>query len=410
MTAKDHTKATFIGRQPIYDRALNVFGYELLYRDNGLNAANFADGDLATSQVIVNTFMEIGLERLVGSRPAFINITHDFFSGERPLPMSTEQVVFELLETVQVDPTLLDGVRKLVAKGYRIALDDFIPTPQRMPLLELASFVKLDVQALSEKQLAAIVSELRKYNKLGLVAEKVETHDEYARCRELGFDYFQGYFFSYPDVIHAPTASTNRAVVVNLIGKLQDPDTDVRELEKTIAHDVVLSYRLLRYINCATFGMRREVDSIQQAVMLLGLDAVRNWASLILASRLAHNKPRELTTIALIRARMCALLSVTRPGIDSQQAFTVGLFSLLDALLDTRMEELLDHVPLAGPIKFALLNHEGELGELLDIVIHLERGEWQVISEQSDITVDYNNAYLAAINWAEATADQMYAA
>ena len=152
------------------------------------------------------------------------------------------------------------------------------------------------------------------------------------------------------------------------------------------------------------------VDSIQQAVILLGLDAVRNWASLILASRLAHNKPRELTTIALIRARMCALLSVTRPGIDSQQAFTVGLFSLLDALLDTRMEELLDHVPLAGPIKFALLNHEGELGELLDIVIHLERGEWQVISEQSDITVDYNNAYLAAINWAEATADQMYAA
>ncbi len=409
MTAKDHTKSTFIGRQPIYDRALNVFGYELLYRDNGLNAASFTDGDLATSQVIVNTFMEIGLERLVGSRPAFINITRDFFSGERPLPMSAEQVVFELLETVEVDATLLDGIGNLVAKGYRIALDDFIPTPERMPLLELASFVKLDVQALPEKQLASIVSDLRKYPPR-LVAEKIETHDEYARCRELGFDYFQGYFLSYPDVIHTPTALTNRAVVINLIGKLQDPDTDVRELERTIAHDVVLSYRLLRYINCASFGMRREIDSIQQAVMLLGLDAVRNWATLILASQLAHNKPRELTTIALIRARMCALLSVTRPGIDSQKAFTVGLFSLLDALLDTRMEELLDQIPLAAPIKFALLNREGELGELLDTVIRLERGEWQVIAEQRDITVDYNNAYLSAINWAETTADQMYAA
>lgn len=408
MTDDSSTKNTFIGRQPIYDRALNVYGYELLYRDNTVNAAQFTDGDLATSQVIVNTFMEMGLERLVGSRPAFVNVTHDFFVGQRPLPMSNEQVVFELLETAVVDEPLIAGVRALTARGYRIALDDFEPTPETEPLLALASFVKLDVQALDGERLATLVPQLRSHG-VELIAEKVETRAEYEQCRALGFDYFQGYFFSRPDVLHTATPSTNRAVVLNLIGRLQDTETDVRELEKIIAHDVVLSYRMLRYINCATFGLRREIDSIQQAVMLLGLDAVRNWATLILASQLADNKPRELTTIALIRARMCNLLAPAR-NIDGQQAFTVGLFSLLDAMLDTPMEELLDHVPLATPIKLALLTREGTLGALLDAVIMFEGGEWSQIPGGNDILVDYNSAYLAAIHWADDTVDRLDAA
>lgn len=409
MTEPNHIKTTFIGRQPIYDRELNVYAYELLYRDNALNAANFTDGDLATSQLIVNTFMEIGLERLVGSRPAFLNITYDFFSGEWPLPMSNEQVVFELFETIEVDKTLLEGIRGLVDRGYRIALDGFVPAPERTPLLTLADFVKLDVRAADPAQLAAAVNELRDYD-LRLIAEKIETHDEYATCRELGFDYFQGYYFSYPDVVHARTPSANRAVVINLIAKLREPTTDARELERLIAHDVVLSYRLLRYINCATFGLRREINSIQQAVMLLGLDAVRDWATLILASQLADNKPRELTTTALVRARMCALLSVVSPRIDSGQAFTTGLFSLLDALLDTPMEELLDQLPLATPIKLALLNGEGELGALVQTVVHFERGEWDSVIRRRDTRLDYNSAYLAAIQWAETTVKQLYAA
>lgn len=396
-----HTsKGTFVGRQPIYDRALDVYAYELLYRRSHDNHAAFADGDLATSQLIINTFMEIGLENIVGSKPAFINITGDFFTGHYPLPMSHEQVVFELLETIEPSPAVIDGVRALVEQGYRIALDDYLLKHSTLPLLELASFVKLDVLSMERDELARTVAQLRQHN-LQLIAEKVETPTHYEMCRELGFDLFQGYFFSYPDVIQTHTATANRSVVLSLIARLQNPDIELREVEQLIAQDVILSFRLLRYINCATFGLRREVDSIRQALMLLGLGTVRNWATLLLLSQIDDRKPRELMTIALIRARMCELLSVTDSSIDSNQAFTAGLFSLLDAMLDMPMENLLDQMPLSLPIKLALMNREGPLGKLLHDAIRYERGEWDGLAQRDSVSIDYNSAYLAAVAWAD---------
>lgn len=400
MKQQQFTKGTFVGRQPIYDRALDVYAYELLYRRSTENCAAFADGDLATSQLIINTFMEIGLENIVGSKPAFINITGDFFTGHYPLPMSHEQVVFELLETIEPDATVIEGVRRLVEQGYRIALDDYLLKRDTLPLLELASFVKLDVLAMEYEELARTVDRLRQHDFM-LVAEKVETPAHYERCRALGFDLFQGYFFSYPDVIQTRTARANRSVVLSLIAQLQNPDIELREVEQLIAQDVILSFRLLRYINCATFGLRREVDSIRQALMLLGLGTVRNWATLLLLSQIDDHKPRELMTIALIRARMCELLSVTNRAIDSNQAFTTGLFSLLDAMLDLPMENLLDQMPLSLPIKLALLQREGPLGRLLDDVIRYERGEWDGLVQHEAVSIDYNGAYLAAVSWAD---------
>lgn len=409
MTHNSYTKGTFVGRQPIYDHVLDVFAYELLYRRSNDNRAAFADGDLATSQLIINTFMEIGLENIVGSKPAFINITGDFFSGHYPLPMSHEQVVFELLETVEPTAAVLDGVRKLVDQGYRIALDDYLLKHSTLPLLDLASFVKLDVLAMERDELVRTVERLHQHD-LQLIAEKVETPAHYEMCRELGFDLFQGYFFSYPDVIQTRTATANRSVVLSLIAQLQNPAIELREVEQLIAQDVILSFRLLRYINCATFGLRREVDSIRQALMLLGLGTVRNWATLLLLSRIDDRKPRELMTIALIRARMCELLSVTHPDIDSSQAFTAGLFSLLDAMLDMPMDNLLDQLPLSLPIKLALLNREGVLGTLLADVIRYERGEWDGLTRHAALSVDYNSAYLAAVNWADASSKALRAA
>ncbi len=403
------SKGTFVGRQPIYNRALDVYAYELLYRHSSDNRAAFADGDLATSQLIINTFMEIGLENIVGSKPAFINITGDFFTGHYPLPMSHEQVVFELLETIVPDAGVIAGVRKLVDQGYRIALDDYLLQHDTLPLLELASFVKLDVLAMEHDELARTVERLRRHD-LQLVAEKVETPAHYAMCRDMGFDLFQGYFFSYPDIIQTRTATANRSVVLSLIAQLQNPEIELRQVEQLIAQDAILSFRLLRYINCATFGLRREVDSIRQALMLLGLGTVRNWATLLLLSQIDHHKPREMMTIALIRARMCELLSVTNPAIDSDQAFTTGLFSLLDAMLDQTMVSLLDQMPLSLPIKLALLNREGALGLLLADVIRYERGDWDGLVLRDKVAIDYNSAYLAAVSWADNSSKALRAA
>lgn len=409
MKQHTHSKGTYVGRQPIYDRALEVYAYELLYRKGNVNHATFSDGDLATTQLLINTFMEIGLENIVGSRPAFINITGDFFTGQYPLPMSHEQVVFELLETVEPTVEVINGVRGLVEQGYRIALDDYLLKRDTLPLLELASFVKLDVLTMPKDELARSVERLRRYD-LMLIAEKVETPADYDACRELGFDLFQGYFFSYPDVIQTHTNTANRSVVIRLIAQLQDSSIDLREVETLIAQDVILSFRLLRYINCATFGLRREVDSIRQAIMLLGLATVRNWATLLLLSQFDDRKPRELMTIALIRARMCELLSVTDPRIDAGQAFTTGLFSLLDAMLDVPMENLLDQMPLSLPIKLALQSREGLLGTLLNDVVRYERGQWDGLAERDAVSIDYNTAYLAAVSWADNSSKALRAA
>lgn len=399
----------FIGRQAIYDRKLHVFAYELLYRHCADNKAVIVNGDHATSQIITSLFIELGLENIVGSKPAFINITGDFFLGDYPLAMSPEQVVLELLENIEPSNEIIAGARRLTEHGFRIALDDYLLKQKTRPLLELASYVKLDILQMSEQELNHTVTELRHHPSIRLIAEKVETPEQYKYCRELGFDYFQGYFFARPDVIKTHTTIINHAVVFNLLAQLRNPDITMPELEHLIAHDAVLSYRLLRYINSASFALRREIDSIQQALMLLGLDAVRKWSTLLLLAQASAHKPPELMTLALIRARMCELLAITHEGIDFNQAFTVGLFSLLDAMLDQDMASLLDQLPLSMSVKLALLNHDGPLGNLLHMVINYERGQWDGLVLHEDMSISYQSAYLAAVSWADSSTQLLYA-
>ncbi len=399
---------SFVGRQPIYDNRLDLFGYELLYRRDQNNFARFDDAEQATSDLIVNTFMEIGLENIVGSRLAFINVTGDFFTGHYPLPMSHEQVVLEVLEDTRPEPAVLEGMRSLTEQGYQLALDDFVLQPECVPFLDYATFVKLDVLSMGRDELARVIPMLRNRG-LQLIAEKVETLADYAMCKELGFDYYQGFFFSQPDIVHAPSNPANRAVIVSLISQLQNPDIDIAKLEQLIAQDTVLSYRLLRYINCATFGLRREVESIRQAIMLLGLAAVRKWATLLLMSQGGNQKPQELAVMSLVRANMCELLSQRLNGVSGEQAFTTGLFSLLDAILDTPMVQLLDQMPLSLSIKTALLEQEGSLGRLLSDVVSYERGEWNELSDGEIKPADYRMAYLTAVRWADESAKMLLA-
>lgn len=389
----------FVARQPIYDRQLNVVGYELLFRNNHSNSAVFSDGARASSQVISHTFMGIGLENLVGSNPAFINLTNDFFINEQPIPMRPEQVVLEVREEVLPEKAVLHGLQQLAEKGYAIALDDFVYRPELEPLLALATYVKLDLSSHSHEQLREQI-ELCRHHHLKLLAQKVETHEDLAACRELGFDYFQGYFFCHPQTVRGRSEPSNRALLVSLMKRLQETDVDMEAVGRLLIQDVVLSYKLLRYINCANYTIRREIDSVYDALMLLGSETIKKWTALLLMSSNQSDKPGELLTTTMVRARMCELLAQDHPTIIPAQAFTVGLFSTLDAVMDIPMEELLDTVSLSSPIRFALLHREGALGELLTQVLCYEQGEWSELDTSRYRRADFAPAYLTAIQWA----------
>ena len=386
----------FVARQPIYDRQLRVYAYELLYRRDASSQANVIDGDQATSEVVVNSIMDIGLENIVGNRPAFINMTRGFLTGALPLPLMKKQVMLEVLETLSPDDELIDGLKALAASGYLIALDDFVFRPELEPLLEIAHIVKLDILALGPDGVSTHVDLLRNYP-VKLVAEKVETQDELARCQTLGFDYFQGYFFCQPEIMTGKRPDGNRLVVLELLAKLHDPAADAADLEKLIARDASLAYRLLRYINSAFFGFRSTVTSIKHALTLMGPPAVRQWASLILMVRLADGKPAELLVTGTVRAKMCELIGTADPETTADQYFTVGLFSILDALMDLPLPEVLDVLPLAAKSKRALTDYSGLLGDSLRNVLDYEQGHWDRLDVAS--STSYQSAYLSALQW-----------
>ncbi|MBI5462001.1 MAG: HDOD domain-containing protein [Gammaproteobacteria bacterium] len=395
----------YIGRQPIFDRDLNVFAYELLFRGGTQNHAGEFDGDQATSQVIVNAFIEIGLDQIVGTHRAFINLTRSFVTTQTPLPFPKDRVVLEVLEDIHPDAEVIAGVRNLAAQGYTMALDDFVFNEDLSPLVELAQIVKIDLMALPREQLGEHVRLLRGYN-VKLVAEKIETQEEFEYCKELGFDYFQGYFLSRPNIVQGQQLPPNRLAVLHLLSKLQDPESDTGEIEKLVSHDIALSYKLLRYINSAFFALPKKIDSIRQAVVYLGTQAIKTWVSLLVVAGLG-NKPAELVIQAMQRAKMCELLAQTakRPHIEAY--FTVGLFSLLEALMDTPLEKILEALPFTEDIRNALLKQEGPYGEALACVIAYEKGDFLRAYFDRLAPSQMTDTYLASARWADQSANAL---
>ncbi|MFN2337829.1 MAG: EAL and HDOD domain-containing protein, partial [Gammaproteobacteria bacterium] len=339
----------FIGRQPIFDRELKLYAYELLFRSGMANHAGQFDGDQATSQVIVNVFMELGLDQIVGPHWAFINMTRAFIIASAPLPFPRDRVVLELLEDIRPDPEVIEGLRGFTDQGYQVALDDFIYHESLRPLVELAHIVKIDLMAVPREDLARHVEQLRQHQ-VKLLAEKIETEEEFEYCKGLGFDYFQGYFLSRPSVVQGSQLPPNRLAVLQLLAKVQDPNSDARDLELLISQDVALSYKLLRYINSAFFAFPKEIDSIRQAVVYLGMRAIKTWVSLLAVAGLG-DKPVELVPQAMQRARMCELLARTARRPNPESYFTVGLFSLLEALMEAPLAQILEALPFSEEIR-----------------------------------------------------------
>ena len=387
----------FLARQPIYDRDLHIYGYELLYRADMENKAPADAGDQATSTVLINALNEIGLESLVGDHFAFVNLTRGFVVGDNPLPFGERQFVIEILEDIGPEPCVLAGAKRLAQQGYIIALDDFVLADHLLPMVELADIIKIDVLALDEATVREHINTIRPY-KVKLLAEKVETQEAFEFCKDLGFDYFQGYFFCRPHVVTKPRLPSNHLSVLQLLSALNNPRVTAEDLEKLLERDTSLSYRLLRHVNSASFALPHKVNALRQAIMLLGLNTIRQWATLMMLSQI-NDKPHELMTTAIIRAKMCEQLAVASGERAKDSHFIVGLFSVLDALLDAPMAMILEPLSLTDDISAALLSREGPAGEALRCAMAFERGDWDNVLYRALDEETLTRSYLDAVVW-----------
>jgi len=397
----------FVGRQPIFDGKLNVYAYELLYRaaEKSSSANGMVSGDDATTTTIINTFVEIGLDKLVRGKLAAINLTEKFLLEENQLPFTPKQVILEILEDIPVTRALIEAVQKLVDEGYVIALDDYLYNPSHRPLLELASIVKIDLRALNKEELLDHVKVLKKFD-VKLVAEKIETPDEFIFCRDLGFDYFQGYFLSRPQIISAKSLPTNRLTVLNLLAVLHNPDSDAEDLSEAINTDVTTSYKLLKLINSAAFNLNRNIESIQQGVLLLGRRKLMSWASMLSMSSLS-DRPAEILRTAMTRAKMCELLAEQITVTDPEGYFTVGLFSALDLLLQQPLPKLLEPLPLSKDVIDGLLYKKGLMGKVLTCVLAYEISDWENVSLEPLGTDEILVANIEAVTWSNMIMDTL---
>lgn len=388
----------YVGRQPIFDRDLEVHAYELLYRSGNENQADFTDGNQATARVFANTFMELGWDVVTGGYPAFINLTQDVIVGDLTHLFPPEAVVAEVLEDVEPDRDVIDHVASLKEAGYRIALDDFEFHDHLKPLVEMADIVKLDVMQLGLEKIALHVTRLEQFG-VTLLAEKIEDENEFYVCRDLGFELFQGYYFAKPQVLKAKANAESQMSMLELLAAVNDPGVTVEELEEIIRRDVSLSYRLLRYINSAAFSLPVAVESVKQALLLLGRKMVRVWVNLVVIAGLAGQASGLLTT-ALLRARMCETLSRLSGDAEPEKSFTVGMFSTIDSLLGRPMEVILEELPFTEEVEAALTEHQGPLGNTLSIVLAYEAGRWEEIDACGLDGNKVKDAYLEAIQWA----------
>ncbi len=398
MDSTTPTRQVFLGRQAIFDADHQVVAYELLYRTSAV-AVDAGNVDAqSTSQVMIDALMSIGLDRLVGGQRAFLNMDTASLLAELPLTLPPQRVVIEVLETVAPDPEILAVLRMLRERGYRIALDDVVYQPALDPLLELADIVKVDLPAIAPVQLPAQVEALRRFN-VELLAEKVETEAHFKHTRELGFTLFQGYWLARPSTVSGKRGPGAREEILPLITRLQDPSLQTRELQNLVRNNASLSHRLLRYINSASFYLPRRIDSIRQAVVLLGQRQIRQVASLLLLDG-DETPPLELVRLTLVRARMCEQLA-SRRGLDADAAFTIGLLSTGDMLFGDSLPHLLAALPLSAAVVRAITAHDGPLGQLLAAVIHYEAGDFDHSSVTALAQYDLTAKYVEAVEFME---------
>jgi len=389
----------FIARQPIFDSSMELFGYELLYRSDESNYANIVDPNQATAHTVTLGLVEIGLENLVGKHKAFINLSPDYILGSPDLPFPSDKVVLEITEDDLSTKDMPHTLERLSKNDYTIALNGLHSSSRSLELLSVADIVKIDISKQNSDELKALVANIKKHP-VKLIAEKVEDGSQVKELIDMGFDYLQGFFFSRPLLSKQSSLSTNQLAMMDILSKVYNPDITIEELEEAIIRDVTLSYHLLRYLNSAFFSLPNPLDSIRQAVIYLGRNSLKTWVTVI--SMADHNsKPGALITTALARAKFCESIARAAEQSNTDGYFSVGLLSVLDALMDQPILEIVSKLPLNNDLKTALTHHTGDIGSALNAILMLEQEKWDNIYYPNISKAALNLQYRSAIQWAD---------
>lgn len=391
------------------DREQRIVAYELLFRtSSNYNGAIVSDNFAATAQVVVRAFVEFGLAGVLGNCLGYLNVDERFLTSDLVELLPCERVVLEVLETVEITPTVLNRMGELKAMGFRLALDDFTQFAEQHPsALALVDIVKLDLPLLTSDQLTATVAQLRRWP-LKLLAEKIDDRSQFEHCTQLGFDLFQGYFFAKPTILSSRRVDPTRTGVLRLIN-LTRGDVQISTLEREFKHHPNLAYKLLRLVNSVALGVPTKIHSLSHALVVLGHRQLQRWLQLLLFTQSADGVAGQpLLTLAAGRGKLMELLIgylMPHHREQADQAFMVGVLSLLDALFGTPLPELLAELNLADPVRAALLNHQGTLGQLLNIILRAEQNQFdELLAELAELPplslLQFNQAQLQALGWA----------
>lgn len=401
----------FIARQPIFNKSMEVFGYELLYR-SGSDSKGFdgTSSSHATASVIGGLF-ESGIDQIVDDKRAFINFDAAFIGSDLPELIENHRLIIEVLEDVVVNEDLILRIKNLKSKGYRIALDDFVEAYEQYPLVPLADIIKYDLMMTPLDTIKPAVAKALTENKI-LLAEKIESEAEFNLAKEMGFTLFQGYFFSKPSIIGKPnTKATTKAQYSRIISELKKEEPSYQILAEIIEKDVNLAYRVMRAIKSRAGDDL--VYSIKRALTYMGLKEIERWINILMIQDLGENKPKELMNLSLVRTRFAEAIAVESGKKNIKyEASMMGLFSTLDAMLDQNINEALSDITLPDSIKEVLCHGKGQLKPIYDLMIAYEKANWdEAIRLCQQMNIDEGNlytAYLDSVKWAAEIVHMMY--
>ncbi|MEA4899530.1 EAL and HDOD domain-containing protein [Bacillota bacterium Meth-B3] len=372
----------YVARQPIFDRYMKVYGYELLYRRDRMNSFSGMDDDVATAELIYNSFLVMGLNDLTDGALAFINFSKGLIGSEIPYLLPCENVVLEVVERGEVTQATVEACKSLRAKGYKVALDDFVPDENNFVLLEHTDIVKVEFPAVSIPEQRTLLKQFGAAKTF--LAEKIETREEYRIAADLGYSLFQGYFFSKPAIMNAKEIGSLNTDLIQIIKELNAEEPDLNAIAAHVEHDLGLSYKLLQLVNSVYYGPVYRIKTIWHALMYLGVEDLRRWFSIMMLKGLKNVENAEMIKVSLARAKLMELLVEELGDADHRsEYFFTGMFSFIDVLLNKPMKAILKGLPISDKTKRALLAEDNEYRRVLDCVIASEQGRWGELDEQS---------------------------
>ncbi len=397
----------FLARQPIFTKNEKTYGYELLFRSGTKNIYTGEDAVTSTLHVLTAAFTSFDIKEVVNYKKAFINFPEKLLIDATPKLFPKDILVIEVLEDVEPTNEVIESLKELKNEGYLIALDDFVYKEGLLPLIELADIIKVDFFLTKGEGRGIVIEELLGANPhLSFLAEKVETREEFEQGKKFGYKYFQGYFFTKPVIISTHDVPAYKVTYLRLLKEVRSEDLDFDKVEEIIKTDASLPYKLLKYINSAHFGLKNEIKSLKQALVLLGIEGIRKWLTVVLLGNLSEDKPEEVAALSLLRARFCELLG-ERIGMSENylgEAFLIGLFSMIDVMVGRPKSEVLEDITLPQDVKDALLGKPNILKDILDLVIAWEEVKEEDIvyySEKFKLKREIIDAlYWEALRWA----------